>query len=178
VPDWTPWLTFFLTALQRQMRRLREKVERERLLLAKLPDLAIQILDHARDHGRVTIADAVAITGASRNTLKLHFKALREWGLLALHGQGRGGLVQPAVAAALLPAKLASGIIELDELALRDFPSKSVSFAEIANFKGLENEAVIPIDLPREAKARRCATDANVGMSRARSLLITVCTGD
>ncbi len=97
-PDWTPWLTFFLTALQCQMRRLRGKVERERLLLAKLPDLAIQILDHARDHGRVTIADAVAITGASRNTLKLHFKRLRERGLLALHGQGRGGLVQPAVA--------------------------------------------------------------------------------
>jgi Fic family protein len=89
-PDWTPWLTFFLKALQRQMRRLRGKVERERLLLAKLPDLAIQILDHARDHGRVTIADAVAITGASRNTLKLHFKTLRERGLLALHGQGRG----------------------------------------------------------------------------------------
>jgi Fic family protein len=89
-PDWTPWLTFFLTALQRQMRRLRGKVERERLLLAKLPDLAIQILDHARDHGRVTIADAVAITGASRNTLKVHFKTLRERGLLALHGQGRG----------------------------------------------------------------------------------------
>jgi len=87
VPDWTPWLTFFLTALQRQMRRLREKVERERLLLAKLPDLAIRILDHARDHGRVTIADAVAITGASRNTLKLHVKTLRERGLLALHGQ-------------------------------------------------------------------------------------------
>jgi Fic family protein len=89
-PDWTPWLTFFLKALQRQMRRLREKVERERLLVAKLPELSIRILDHARDHGRVTIADAVALTGASRNTLKLHFKALREQRLLALHGEGRG----------------------------------------------------------------------------------------
>ncbi|MFN2229023.1 MAG: Fic family protein, partial [Anaerolineae bacterium] len=29
-PDWVPWLTYFLKALQRQMRRLREKVERER----------------------------------------------------------------------------------------------------------------------------------------------------
>ncbi len=89
-PDWTPWLTFFLKALQRQMRRLREKVERERLLLAKLPDLSIRILDHARDHGRVTVADAVILTGASRNTLKLHFRALRQRGLLALHGEGRG----------------------------------------------------------------------------------------
>ena len=95
--DWTPWLTFFLKALQRQMRRLREKVEREWLLVATLPDLSLRILDHARDHGRVTIADAVVLTGASRNTLKLHFKALRERGLLALHGEGRGAW-GPAVA--------------------------------------------------------------------------------
>jgi Fic family protein len=89
-PDWTPWLTFFLRALQRQMRRLREKIERERLLFAELPALSAQILDHIRAHGRITVADAVAITGASRNTLKVHFKALREQGLLVLHGQGRG----------------------------------------------------------------------------------------
>ena len=89
-PDWNPWLTYFLRALQRQMRRLREKVERERLLLAALPELAARILDHARDHGRITIADAVTLTGASRNTLKQHFKSLREQGLLVLHGQGRG----------------------------------------------------------------------------------------
>ena len=81
-PDWPPWLTFFLKALHRQMRRLREKVERERLLVAKLPDLSLRMLDHARDHGRDTIADAVVLTGASRNTLKLHFKALRERELL------------------------------------------------------------------------------------------------
>lgn len=89
-PDWTPWLMFFLKALQRQMQRLREKIERERLLLAKLPKLSVRILDHVRDHGRITIGDAVTLTGASRNTLKLHFKALRERGLLVLHGQGRG----------------------------------------------------------------------------------------
>jgi hypothetical protein len=43
------------------MRRLREKVERERLLLAKLPDLSVQILDHARNHGCITIGDAVTL---------------------------------------------------------------------------------------------------------------------
>jgi Fic family protein len=89
-PDWQPWLTYFLRALQRQMRRLREKVERERLLLAELPELAVRILEHARQHGRITIADAVTLTGASRNTLKVHFRSLREQGLLVLHGQGRG----------------------------------------------------------------------------------------
>jgi len=80
----------------------------------------------------------------------------------------------PDSAAALLPAKLASDITELDEFALRDFPPARISFAEIANFKGLENEAVILIDLPREAEAPRSFTDSYVGMSRARSLLITV----
>jgi Fic family protein len=74
-PDWTPWLTFFLKPkpLQRQMRRLREKVERERLLLARLPDLSLRLLDHARDHGRISIGEAETLTGANRNTLKLHF---------------------------------------------------------------------------------------------------------
>ncbi|WP_295590585.1 hypothetical protein [uncultured Lamprocystis sp.] len=89
-PNWTPWLIFFLKALQRQMRRLREKVERERLLIARLPDLSLRLLDHARDHGRISIGEAETLTGANRNTLKLHFKALRERGLLVLHGQGRG----------------------------------------------------------------------------------------
>lgn len=73
------------------MRRLRGNVERERLLLAKLPDLAIQMLDHARNRGRVTtIADAVTITGLSRNTLKLRFKLSRGRGLQVLHEPGRG----------------------------------------------------------------------------------------
>lgn len=89
-PEWTPWLLFFLKALQRQMQRLRQKVEREKLLLAKLPELSVRILDHLRDHGRITVSDAVIVTGASRNTLKPHFKALLERGLLTLHGRGRG----------------------------------------------------------------------------------------
>ena len=58
--------------------------------LAKLPELSIQILDHVRDHGRITVGDAVTLTRTSRNTLKSHFKMLRERGLLVLHGRGRG----------------------------------------------------------------------------------------
>lgn len=89
-PNWTPWLLFFLKALQNQMSRLREKVRREKLLLAKLPDLSVQILEQARNHGRITMSDAVVITGASRNTLKSHFKSLLTQNLLELHGSGRG----------------------------------------------------------------------------------------
>src|SRR5665213_1182477 len=62
-PDWRPWLLFLLRALRQQTRRLSAKVEREERLLAAMPDLALRILDHARDHGRVTMAEAIAITG-------------------------------------------------------------------------------------------------------------------
>jgi Fic family protein len=89
-PNWLPWLLFFLKALHGQMQNLRGKVEREKLLLARLPDLSIQILDLLKDRGRITIGEAVAITGANRNTLKLHFKHLIEKGLIELHGRGRG----------------------------------------------------------------------------------------
>ena len=89
-PNWQPWTIFFLRALQQQVKRLAKKVEREKLLLSALPELSVQILDHARAHGRVTVREMVAITGASRNTLKEHFKLLVENGELILNGKGRG----------------------------------------------------------------------------------------
>jgi Fic family protein len=89
-PDWQPWLRFFLRALQQQMRRLAEKVEREKLLLAAMPELALRIVDHARDHGRVTMGDVVKLTGASRNTLKEHLRMLVERRNLVQYGVGRG----------------------------------------------------------------------------------------
>lgn len=89
-PNWLPWLLFFLKTLHRQMQILRGKVEREKMLLMNLPDLSIQILDALKDRGRITIGEAVTITGANRNTLKPHFKNLIEQSLIELHGQGRG----------------------------------------------------------------------------------------
>lgn len=89
-PNWLPWLLFFLKSLHRQMQILRGKVEQEKMLLMNLPDLSIQILDVLKDRGRLTIGEAVAITGANRNTLKPHFKHLLEKGLIELHGKGRG----------------------------------------------------------------------------------------
>ena len=90
LPDWQPWLRFFLRALQQQMRRLADKVERERLLLAAMPELALRIVDLARDRGRVTMGEAVILTGASRNTLKDHLRMLVEHRHLMQHGVGRG----------------------------------------------------------------------------------------
>jgi Fic family protein len=89
-PDWQPWLMFFLRALAEQVRRLARKIEREKLVLAPLPALSLQIVEFAREHGRVTIGDIIRLSGASRNTLKQHFRALVEQGHLNRHGSGRG----------------------------------------------------------------------------------------
>lgn len=89
-PNWQPWLTFFLRALQQQKSRLATKMEREKLVIAALPELAVQILDQARQHGRVTIGDMIRITGASRNTLKEHFRSLVKKRHLIQHGTGKG----------------------------------------------------------------------------------------
>ncbi len=89
-PDWQPWLTFFLRALHTQMQRLAAKMERERLLQHALPELSRRIVDHAREHGRVTIKEMSLLTGTSRNTLKEHFQRLLENGMLERSGQGRG----------------------------------------------------------------------------------------
>jgi len=89
-PDWQPWLLFFLTSLQRQKTRLAKKIERERLILGDLPELSVQILELCRERGRVTVAEAAKVTGASRNTIKDHIKALSNAGHIKRHGAGRG----------------------------------------------------------------------------------------
>lgn len=89
-PDWQPWLEFFLRALQHQKARLEKKIERERLVLGDLPDLSVQILELAREHGRITVAEATKLTGANRNTIKDHLSTLTDAQHLARHGKGRG----------------------------------------------------------------------------------------
>lgn len=89
-PDWQPWLVFFLRSLSEQVRRLERKVEREKIVLAAMPELQLQIVEFAREHGRVTIGEVIKLTGASRNTLKQHFRALVERGAIEQHGSGRG----------------------------------------------------------------------------------------
>ncbi len=89
-PNWQPWVLFFLRALQQQMHRLAKKIERERIVLSAMPELSMRIIEYAREHGRVSISDMVAVTGTSRNTLKQHFRQLLKNGHLVMHGSGRG----------------------------------------------------------------------------------------
>jgi Fic family protein len=89
-PNWQPWLLFFLRSLSEQVRRLEKKIEREKVVLAALPALSLQIIEFAREHGRITMGDTARLTGVSRNTLKLHFRNLVALGHLRQHGSGRG----------------------------------------------------------------------------------------
>jgi len=89
-PNWQPWLVFFLHSLVEQMRRLEKKVEREKVVLAVLPALSLQIVEFVREHGRITMAAAIKLTGSNRNTLKQHFRDLIERGHLEQRGSGRG----------------------------------------------------------------------------------------
>ena len=71
------------------MKRLSKKIEREKLVLSSLPELSLRILDHVREHGRVSVGDIIKLTGVSRNTLKVQFKQLVEKGHLTKQGGGR-----------------------------------------------------------------------------------------
>ena len=89
-PNWQPWITYFLRALQQQKRRLEKKIERERLVLGSLPELSLQIIDAVKERGRVTIGNIVKLTGANRNTVKKHLATLVEAKHLTQHGTGKG----------------------------------------------------------------------------------------
>jgi Fic family protein len=89
-PNWQPWLLFFLRSLTEQVRRLEQKIERENIVLAALPELSLHIVEFVREHGRITMAEAIRLTASSRNTLKQHFRNLVEQGHLNQRGSGRG----------------------------------------------------------------------------------------
>jgi DeoR/GlpR family transcriptional regulator of sugar metabolism len=50
----------------------------------------VQILEIAREHGRVTIANTAKSTGVSKNTIKDQMKSLHKNRYLERHGAGRG----------------------------------------------------------------------------------------
>ncbi len=83
------WILFFLRSLKRQADVLSRKLEEEEKLVS-VPALSQTILGACRDHGRISVRDIVAITGASRNTIKAHLKMLVGQKLLFREGKGKG----------------------------------------------------------------------------------------
>jgi Fic family protein len=82
------WLRFFLLCLIEQKNSLAEKIKRERIMTS-LSSFDERLLQLVREHGRLTLSEAQALTDANRNTLKLHFRQLVQMGRLRLLGSGR-----------------------------------------------------------------------------------------
>src|SRR5690606_5686187 len=89
-PNWQPWLVFFLRALSQQVRRLERKGEGLNMVLAKLPDLELQNIEFTRDHGRITMSEAILLTSGNRDALKQRFRGPVEEAHFAQRGGGRG----------------------------------------------------------------------------------------
>lgn len=89
-PDWASWVLYFLRALKRQKERLQKKIERERIMLETLPALSLEILELAKEHGRLTVGQVFKLTGANRNTVKKHLQALVSSNHLTQNGKGKG----------------------------------------------------------------------------------------
>ena len=88
-PAWEPWIVYFLQSLRQQKTRLEAKITRERLMVERLPELALQILELAKAHGRITNGQVVNVTGANRNTVKKHLQTLVSASHLVQHGSGK-----------------------------------------------------------------------------------------
>lgn len=89
IPDFNPWLLFFLRSLQKQKIHLEQKITREKALLHYLPELSAKIITLIHDHGRLTISDIEKLTEANRNTLKKHLSNLVASGSLLRLGKGK-----------------------------------------------------------------------------------------
>ena len=70
-----------------------------------------------------------------------------------------------------MPPDAARRVRRLDEYSMRSIPGDKVGFARIDEFKGLENEAIIVVDLPAPSEANGDGAAHYVAMSRARSVL-------
>ncbi|MBA5249088.1 MAG: nuclease [Gammaproteobacteria bacterium] len=73
-----------------------------------------------------------------------------------------------------LTKTMQDSIVKLDNFSIQSFPPANISFSEIKNFKGLENEVIIVIDLiyPVDTSANKALY--YVAMSRARGLLTVI----
>ena len=77
----------------------------------------------------------------------------------------------------IMPHDADSRVRPLDEYSIREMPKDKVGFAKIEDFKGLENEAIIVVDLPPPSKNGENRAEHYVAMSRTRSVLSLIFCG-
>ncbi len=74
-----------------------------------------------------------------------------------------------------VPDDLRASITVLDDASPRNMDRDSIGFAQISDFKGLESEVVVLVDMPRPGHSETLRSLHYVGMSRARALLTIIC---
>ena len=74
-----------------------------------------------------------------------------------------------------LPADLCDSISVLDDASPRNVNRYTIGFAQIGDFKGLESEAIVLVDMPGPGQSETLRSHHYVGMSRARALLSMIC---
>lgn len=85
--DWPAWLLFFLRSIRHQIARLQRRLDANR---PQLSPLARQLAALFETRETLTNAQATALTGANRSTLKAKFAELVSAGLVEAYGKGRG----------------------------------------------------------------------------------------
>ena len=74
-----------------------------------------------------------------------------------------------------LSENLRDSICVLDDASPRNMNRHTLGFAQIGDFKGLESEVVVLVDMPRPGHSEPLRSLHYVGMSRARALLSMIC---
>jgi len=74
-----------------------------------------------------------------------------------------------------LSEDLRDSISVLDDASPRNMNRHTIGFAQIGDFKGLESEVVVLVDMPRPGHSETLRSLHYVGMSRARALLSMIC---
>ncbi len=122
------------------------------------------------------ICESRATTDNAAEILKNEIKHLLSYGVPADSITILSPLTYEKSLVSALPKQLSKKIIKLDDFSVRSFPPAGISFSEIKNFKGLENEVIIVVDLtepiPLQKKSEK--TNHYVAMSRARGLLCVI----
>lgn len=74
-----------------------------------------------------------------------------------------------------LPGDLRDSISMLDNASPRNLNRQKIGFAQIGDFKGLESEVIVLVDMPGPGQRENLRSHHYVGMSRARALLSMIC---
>ncbi len=74
-----------------------------------------------------------------------------------------------------LSEHLRDSISVLDDASPRNMNRHTIGFAQIGDYKGLESEVVVLVDMPRPGHSEPLRSLHYVGMSRARALLSMIC---